>query len=568
MSEPLMIGLIVGGSVVVLGLAFLLFNKLFLSKRRCNKMLHELQTKYEYYNALLTGQDNSYIQRLEIISRTNLLYNDIHSSYYKRSREIRDGIDQNCQELIIELGNCIDENRISDFKTVYREKQGIVSQYAELVNQLNTDLINVIKPEEDARQASIALKEQFRELKSKYHINESELLFVGASYETYFNKIESKFREFDNLIEDARYDEANTILPIIEKAITNLSALIDQLPPILNDVNHVIPEQVGLLEKRYNKITSEGKTLKHLQVEQKINEINRILNLNREAIQNLNIASVPQNNEYCFNSVATLNEEFDKEETAYAEFNEKKDVIIADFLLLEKDYIRLTNNISKFEKIYMIDEENKNYFQNIKVSLDEVSRDKRRLDQYLHGSDFYPYSEILAKLKILSKGTSTIREMLSTFSQYLTSLRNDSETAYKNIEAKYFSLKKNEQIVRNFKNDKFKERFKHKFQEAYDEVDAIYKLLKSVPINVETVNDLTRELNEKANNLFAEIQEISHYKNLATENIMLINRDRAKFAEINNIISQAETLYVSGDYKSSYQMSEEAHSKLVLRDQQ
>ena len=41
-----------------------------------------------------------------------------------------------------------------------------------------------------------------------------------------------------------------------------------------------------------------------------------------------------------------------------------------------------------------------------------------------------------------------------------------------------------------------------------------------------------------------------------------------KFAEINNIISQAETLYLSGDFKSAYEMSEQALAKLNFRDKQ
>ena len=47
--------------------------------------------------------------------------------------------------------------------------------------------------------------------------------------------------------------------------------------------------------------------------------------------------------------------------------------------------------------------------------------------------------------------------------------------------------------------------------------------------------------------------------------IKLFNK---KYAEINNIISQAETLYLSGDFKSAYEMSEQALAKLNFRDKQ
>ena len=94
------------------------------------------------------------------------------------------------------------------------------------------------------------------------------------------------------------------------------------------------------------------------------------------------------------------------------------------------------------------------------------------------------------------------------------------------------------------------------------------KILAKVPIDVNQANQYQRELNDKTNNLVKEIQELDNYKRLASEDILLVNRDRMKFAEINNIISQAETLYLSGDFKSAYEMSEQALAKLNFRDKQ
>ena len=42
---------------------------------------------------------------------------------------------------------------------------------------------------------------------------------------------------------------------------------------------------------------------------------------------------------------------------------------------------------------------------------------------------------------------------------------------------------------------------------------------------------------------------------------------RMKFAEINNIISQAETLFNDGNYRASYEMSQTALQKLLARNQ-
>ena len=79
---------------------------------------------------------------------------------------------------------------------------------------------------------------------------------------------------------------------------------------------------------------------------------------------------------------------------------------------------------------------------------------------------------------------------------------------------------------------------------------------------------LVETLQRKGRLTLKEIQDLNNYRNLASENILLINRDRMKFAEINNIVSQAETLYLNGDFKSAYDMTEQALNKLNFRDKQ
>ena len=60
--------------VVVLGVLGFLLYYFVISRNRIKHQVRELQKKYSYLDALLIGQDSQYIHRLEIISRTNLLY--------------------------------------------------------------------------------------------------------------------------------------------------------------------------------------------------------------------------------------------------------------------------------------------------------------------------------------------------------------------------------------------------------------------------------------------------------------------------------------------------------------
>ena len=224
--------------------------------------------------------------------------------------------------------------------------------------------------------------------------------------------------------------------------------------------------------------------------------------------------------------------------------------------------------VENSKSVYILDEDHANELENIRNLVEDVSINKRRLDQYMRNVEPYPYSELLEKLKLLENGTREISSRINSFNDYLISLKKDSELAYKNIQTKYELLKEHEKIIRDLKVEKYVDYFQIRFEDCYALIDDISKILMKVPIDVNQVNQYQRELNDKANNLVKEIQDLDNYRRLASEDILLVNRDRMKFAEINNIISQAETLYLSGDFKSAYEMSEQALNKLNFRDKQ
>ena len=89
-----MITFIIVLAVVLLGLTGFLLYHFVISRRSYKKQLRDLERKYSYLDALLIGQDSQYIHRLEIISRTNLLFVEKYNMYSRRFKEVFDGDDK------------------------------------------------------------------------------------------------------------------------------------------------------------------------------------------------------------------------------------------------------------------------------------------------------------------------------------------------------------------------------------------------------------------------------------------------------------------------------------------
>ena len=70
------------------------------------------------------------------------------------------------------------------------------------------------------------------------------------------------------------------------------------------------------------------------------------------------------------------------------------------------------------------------------------------------------------------------------------------------------------------------------------------------------------KLDEGCNYIFSSIDEVLNDKERAKNNILLMNRDRCKFSEINALLNQVETLYFDGNYTKAYEMSVQVLNRL------
>ena len=185
MTLTLIIVLSIVGVALLVG-AFILIEKFIIKKANSKKILNEVEKKYEYNHSLLLGQDAQYIQRLEIISRSNLLYSDIHATYFRQFKEIRDNQDAQYLEILNELKDKFFQKDYKGLKQYYRDNVDVLNGFEESVKSFSNKLYDIIKPEEEARQAILRIKENYRRVKQIFYSNSSDLELVGTSFTKVF----------------------------------------------------------------------------------------------------------------------------------------------------------------------------------------------------------------------------------------------------------------------------------------------------------------------------------------------------------------------------------------------
>lgn len=560
----LVIALIVLGSLVLLAaIVFLLF-KLVFEKNQLRRQIRELDRRFQYLHALLIGQDAQYVKRLEIISRTNLLYTDIHTRFLKRFKEVRDKHDAHAQSVINNLKDLADDKKTKALKAALVDAKDSIASYEKEVNDLNSALLQVVKPEEDCRQASLALKENLRRIKQDYYAKQSDLQLLTDSFEEIFKFIDNQFQEFENLVESAQYDDANEILPKIDKVLLEVSNSMSELPNLCAMVVSYIPDKISSLENACEIMLQDNYPLNHLGVNSSIKEMRAENNELTTRIKRFDLKGVADE----LNNIASRVDEFfklfEEEKQAREEFERDNDATYQTVNTIERRFIKLCNNIPEVEKIYVINDEHKSKITSIQNDINKLGALKRSLDTFIHSATKQPYSLLAGKMKELNEASNTVIAAMDDFQKYLVSLKTDTEDAYKLIFEYYFKVKEGEKTVRDINVEKIDEKYAGQFDNFYELMNNINNLLSKTPIDVDQINSYVKELKALKEDILdnGAIAQDFNVKVLAENAIIYANRERHHFSDIDDLVKQAESLYNNGDFEQSYIVAGNALDKI------
>ena len=542
------IAIIVSSAVVLIGVGILLYFTLF-AHMRYKKQVRELTTKFEYLHALLFGQDSQYIKRIEMISLTNLLYVNTHMTFNRRFKEIRDKSDSSAQTVINNLKDLVADRDYAALKAALPAAWDTISHYEEEVNSLNSDLTAVVRPEEDCRQQSLALKENLRKIKQDYYVKQADLSLVATSFDQVFKMLDDKFAEYEAYVESAQYDEAKNMLPKLNDVIVQLSKTLMETPNICVTIQSVIPDKLLSLENRYDEMVRAGYPLHHLMTRTYIEDMRRQLEDITKRVRQFDLRNVQEELDGILAAVDDFFDLFEKEKDARVTFESECDLVYSEATAVDKKYIRLSNSLPDVRRIYIIPSAEQQKIDNIMVLINKSGATKRSLDTFIHSSTKQPYSMLVEKMHTLRDDTLQASLAIDDFSRYLLSLKHDSELALEIVRIYCERIKDAEELLTRINLPSVREKYDEKLETYYGYIDEIYQSLRNLPIDVVKVNEIVTALKEEFDATFASIKTDYEQMLQADSAILLANRDRPHIGEMDAAIVQAESLYFNGEFR-------------------
>ena len=565
-AQKVGLGFLIAGAIIVLGVLFFLLYHFVISRNRIKHQVRELQKKYTYLDALLIGQDSQYIHRLEIISRTNLLYVDKHEQFSRRFKEIYENDDKFAESMLKQLNALINNKQFKNIKTVISDTKKAMKTFEDKVNALDNDLYTLIKPEEDSRQSILKLKENYRRVKQTFYANSSDLDLVSSSINQVFDKLDQMFVEFETHIESAEYDDAQALLPTISKVVSALESALSQLPNLCILVNTVIPEKIEDLKKDYDELESKGLPLFNLSFQMKVGEWNNDLNIIRTRLTKLQIANIMESLDALQSEIEEMRELLKNEESDKEFFEENNQEIYQNVVDLEKAFLKICSLLPEIYKTYVVTDERKEKVEQLKQTMNALGTTKQSLDNYVHSSLKQPFSTLKSKLDELSHQYEIAKEGMEEFKQYIEFLKTSSEEAYTLVFVYYYRLKQVEGLLRDIAISDFSEPYRVRIEDCYDLLNEIDKTIKVQPIAVDEINEKVNILKGNANSLFDEIENKFREMQLAESAVVYANRDRNHQDDVHQQLSALEKDFYRGEFVKVYHEANAIFKRMHVED--
>ena len=536
------------GGAVLIALGIILYILVF-SRMNYRKQIRNLEKQFSYYDSLLIGQDSQYIHRLEIISRTNLLYLDKYEFFYRRFKNIYDTEDKYADSILKQLSSLVKANQYKNIKSVISEARKAIETLGESVKSLDHDLYEVIKLEEECRRSIDHLREVYRHVKQTYYSESDELELVSPTFNKMFDKIDAIFSKFDDMLEGAEYDEINQEIKSLNDVLTALGHILIDLPNLCFTIKTTLPERLADLQNKYKETEKEGVPLYHLSFKGHVEEWKKKIAELTKKIINLQVGGIKAECDIIMEEMNEVSKLLDQELVSREYFNQNYTRIYNQVNEVEKMFLRICAMLPEIKELYLISDEENAKIEALSTSVDDLSSAKRFLDGFVHSGTRQPFSLLKNKLDELEATYLVVNEGVTNFKNYVDSLKSTAEEAYNMISVYYHHIKVIESLLEEIGNDSISSSYKEKIDAVYDVLNDIYSQIQSKPIDVLEVSNKIENLKNLANAMIEEIENIARNQKAAEQSLVILNPERDE-QDVNQTVSSLELAFDKGEFAS------------------
>lgn len=547
MSENVKYGIIAGLLLLAVIIVLVIVNNT--KKTNIKKSIDDLNVRF---NSVKTIPLAFKLSKAQAMAKRNDETATEVKEYYEKYEEAQRHIDS----IADMLENIEDSFACRNYKSC-KEALQIISENIDdsekEVRDIDKFLEKFSKKENDQRESSARLKEDFRELKLYINKNKVALSIANEGIDKKIQHIEDLFSKSEEFMYVSDYISSKECLDQISEDIASIRICLDSIPTLITDSKGVLPTMVDEVNRQYALLRQRGAYTIHLDIEKKLENIKKGISENIKILSDGEIGGVKENNETLRTELNEILESIKAEGEAYNGVKTVSDDIANKLNELKSLHNYVSVAYKKDSKRFGI-EDLTAYLKEKEKSIDKYQADIIELNQDIVTND----SPSTLLLDRGNKILEAIGEDAKSLMEYKTIF--DKNTTVE-LRAKTQLMKL--QVVLNEVEVKVLEYHLPTIADSYNDdlasgrvkIAKIKEQLAMVPIDIDELNTTLDDAIDFIYKFYNNVNNIVGMAIMVENAIVFGNKYRSTYPEVERDLSKAEFSYLNGEYTKALTMA-------------
>lgn len=547
MSENVKYGIIAGLLLLAVIIVLVIVNNT--KKTNIKKSIDDLNIRF---NSVKTIPLAFKLSKAQAMAKRNDETATEVKEYYEKYEEAQRHIDS----IADMLENIEDSFACRNYKSC-KEALQIISENIDdsekEVRDIDKFLEKFSKKENDQRESSARLKEDFRELKLYINKNKVALSIANEGIDKKIQHIEDLFSKSEEFMYVSDYISSKECLDQISEDIASIRICLDSIPTLITDSKGVLPTMVDEVNRQYALLRQRGAYTIHLDIEKKLENIKKGISENIKVLSDGEIGGVKENNVTLRAELNEILENIKAEGEAYNGVKTVSDDIANKLNELKSLHNYVSVAYKKDSKRFGI-EDLTAYLKEKEKSIDKYQADIIELNQDIVTND----SPSTLLLDRGNKILETIGDDAKSLMEYKTIF--DKNTTVE-LRAKTQLMKL--QVVLNEVEVKVLEYHLPTIADSYNDdlasgrvkIAKIKEQLAMVPIDIDELNTTLDDAIDFIYKFYNNVNNIVGMAIMVENAIVFGNKYRSTYPEVERDLSKAEFSYLNGEYTKALTMA-------------
>lgn len=547
MSENVKYGIIAGLLLLAVIIVLVIVNNT--KKTNIKKSIDDLNVRF---NSVKTIPLAFKLSKAQAMAKRNDETATEVKEYYEKYEEAQRHIDS----IADMLENIEDSFACRNYKSC-KEALQIISENIDdsekEVRDIDKFLEKFSKKENDQRESSARLKEDFRELKLYINKNKVALSIANDGIDKKIQHIEDLFSKSEEFMYVSDYISSKECLDQISEDIASIRICLDSIPTLITDSKGVLPTMVDEVNRQYALLRQRGAYTIHLDIEKKLENIKKGISENIKVLTDGEIGGVKENNEALKAELNEILENIKAEGEAYNGVKTVSDDIANKLNELKSLHNYVSVAYKKDSKRFGI-EDLTAYLKEKEKSIDKYQADIIELNQDIVTNDS-PSTLLLERgnkiLEAIGEDAKSLMEYKAIFDKNTTvELRAKTQLMKLQVVLNEVEVKVLEYhlptIADSYNDDLASGRIK---------IAKIKEQLAMVPIDIDELNTTLDDAIDFIYKFYNNVNNIVGMAIMVENAIVFGNKYRSTYPEVERDLSKAEFSYLNGEYTKALTMA-------------